>query len=341
MFTVITLALFLATPDAAVRAQAQQPVDDVAQWISAHPRVMQIWDQAFRYPRENLTPSTRRCIDNSRAEAVFSNSSEIFNCAKIGAREVGAQRKVADDAAVARLTAITLKSDGDAAKAQWISAHPLVMRRLDLIASVMRRLAEIDTLGRTTGFSRDLLTPSARRCIDNSDGDATKGEVLFDCAKIGEREVFLQRLVAGCTRDGCWPVGTLPSPAEVAEARAKWMGAVFGAEVVFVEDSRDEAKAEIAKQKKYSRYGGVISKTELYASQQEIRAADEKIDGIKALAEAAHVKVLRRTHKQTLEAHACIVEHGDDINEVIRAAHSFAVKGQDCLWILILYVLPE
>ena len=306
------------TTNAPVRAQAQQPVDDVAQWISAHPRVMMtLGNPALGIKREFLTPSARRCIDNLGGEAAPNNSiPDIDRCARMGAAEIHTRQEAEVAAAVARLTAATLKSDGDAPKAQWASDHPRIMRVWD-----------------QQRYRREFLTPSARRCIDESGGESGLHDMnaLILCAKRGTREVLSQRIAE---RQHEYERG-------LVEATVKWMGAVFGAEVVFAEDSREEAKAEIAKQKKYSRYGGVISKTEMYASQQKIRASDEEIDRMKGLAEEAQIKILGRTDEQTREASACILEHASHVDETLRAVHSFAVEGQDCLWMLILHLELE
>jgi hypothetical protein len=234
----------------------------------------------------------------------------------MGAAEIHTRQEAEVAAAVARLTAATLKSDGDAPKAQWASAHPRIMRVWD-----------------QQRYRREFLTPSARRCIDESGGESGLHDMnaLILCAKRGTREVLSQRIAE---RQHEYERG-------LVEATVKWMGAVFGAEVVFAEDSREEAKAEIAKQKKYSRYGGVISKTEMYASQQKIRASDEEIDRMKGLAEEAQIKILGRTDEQTREASACILEHASHVDETLRAVHSFAVEGQDCLWMLILHLELE
>lgn len=92
----------------------------------------------------------------------------------------------------------------------------------------------------------------------------------------------------------------------------KWLGAVLGYQAAVAEDNREEAKAEIAKQKKYSRYGGVVDRFALYESQQKIRESDEEIERLRGLAKDNEVKLLGRNHKALRRAEECIVKELDD-----------------------------
>jgi hypothetical protein len=70
----------------------------------------------------------------------------------------------------------------------------------------------------------------------------------------------------------------------------KAMGLVFGAIFCRLKNARTAALAEIAKQKKYSRYGGVQNNVVLLQLQNAIRWADEK--------EAEERKTLRQEYKR-------------------------------------------
>jgi hypothetical protein len=78
--------------------------------------------------------------------------------------------------------------------------------------------------------------------------------------------------------------------AERDDSRSKdpaWMRPVISAKLCESAAIRARAREEIAKEREYSREGGVTSKTALYAAQQEIREADEAeaslLDALKAL----------------------------------------------------------
>ena len=105
-------------------------------------------------------------------------------------------------------------------------------------------------------------------------------------------------------------------------AALKWMGAVLGYRVAIAEDSRREALAEIAKEKKYAKYGGVFDKAAVYESQQQIRTADEEIARLKQFAKKNQAKVLGRNHPQMLRAEECLTEGMDN---------------DDCEWVRVIY----
>lgn len=135
------------------------------------------------------------------------------------------------------------------------------------------------------------------------------------------------------------------------EAIQKWLGALLGYRTALAEDKRDDAKVEIAKQKKYSRIGGVINKSAVYEAQQKIRSADEIIESQRETAKENRVKVLGRNDPKIDQVQGCINANYDqnlsagitvqDIDEVVQRARSFEVEGQDCLWILLLLRATE
>lgn len=62
---------------------------------------------------------------------------------------------------------------------------------------------------------------------------------------------------------------------DAIRANRKQMAAVFGAIFCSLKNYRAGAIAEIAKEKKYARYGGMVDKRKLYQLQQHIRRVDE------------------------------------------------------------------
>jgi hypothetical protein len=103
------------------------------------------------------------------------------------------------------------------------------------------------------------------------------------------------------------------------EAIKKWLGAVLGYRVALAEDSREDAKKEIAKQKKYSRYGGVVNKVVMYESQQKIRVADEEIERLRQMAKEYGVQVAGRKQKALSFAEDCVQDNkleGEDCQDV-------------------------
>jgi hypothetical protein len=60
--------------------------------------------------------------------------------------------------------------------------------------------------------------------------------------------------------------------------------------------ARDAAMAAIAKEKKYSRIGGVVNLSRLSQLQDDVRAADEKIDQARAGLRQAHAKPFPCSH---------------------------------------------
>lgn len=130
------------------------------------------------------------------------------------------------------------------------------------------------------------------------------------------------------------------------EAIKSWMGAVLGYRVALAEDRRAHAKTEIAKEKKYSRVGGVLNKSAIYEAQRELRAADETIERAEAKAKESRVKVSKTTDPKVSRVQECIDANHDpqtsstvtvqDVDEAVRSAQSFEVDGNDCLWILLL-----
>ena len=182
-----------------------------------------------------------------------------------------------------------------------------------------------------------------RTCIDGFGRSLTSSH-LIECQ---QREVFerqrhrAERLAASGQgiRD------------HQSEAIKKWLGALLAYRVALAEDKRDAAKEEIAKEKKYSRVGGVVNKTAIYESQQQIRAADEIIETQQQAARTNQVKVLARNDPKVDRVQECIDSHYDpqlssgvtqqDIDDVVAASTSFEVEGQDCLWILLLLRATE
>jgi hypothetical protein len=130
------------------------------------------------------------------------------------------------------------------------------------------------------------------------------------------------------------------------EAIKKWMGAVLGYRVALAEDRRAEAKTEIAKEKKYSRIGGVVNKSAIYEAQQKIRWADEDIEERRQTARDEGVKILGRNDKRVSAVEECLDASYDhergssitetDIGRMAKGTNSFVVEGQDCLWIVLL-----
>jgi hypothetical protein len=130
------------------------------------------------------------------------------------------------------------------------------------------------------------------------------------------------------------------------EAIKKWMGAVLGYRVALAENRREEAKTEIAKEKKYSRVGGVVNKSAIYEAQQKIRWADEDIEERRQTARDEGVKILGRNDKRVSAVEECLDASYDhersssitktDIDRIIGSAGWFTVEGQDCLWIILL-----
>jgi len=130
------------------------------------------------------------------------------------------------------------------------------------------------------------------------------------------------------------------------EAIKSWMGAVLGYRAALAEDRRARAKTEIAKEKKYSRIGGVLNKSAIYEAQRELRAADETIERAEAKAKENGVKVSKPDDPKISRVQECIEANHDpqtsstvtvqDVDEAVRNARSFEVDGNDCLWILLL-----
>jgi hypothetical protein len=127
------------------------------------------------------------------------------------------------------------------------------------------------------------------------------------------------------------------------EAVKRWLGAVIGYCVAVLEDRRSDAVTEIAKQKKYAKVGGVLNKGAISEQQDRIRVADEAIEENKSYAKGNGVKVLPRTDKRVAAVEDCLEASYDhslynainqsDIERMINGASSFALDGQDCLWI--------
>jgi hypothetical protein len=211
----------------------------------------------------------------------------------------------------------------------------------------------------TLGLSRDFLTPDARRCIDSANdlyGKSIEGETGHTC-NVVEKTIAFGRTVDSIGVRRCAQVGEEEVQANRMERRQrdleehlpraieKWLGAVLGYRLAFVENSREEATAWIAKQKKSPRYAGVMSKLVIRKFQQQIRSADEAIEYLKRRAKANQVKILARSDERLRYIHACVDSSYDhelsdtvtesDINAIVGSTTSFAVEGQDCLWILI------
>jgi len=135
------------------------------------------------------------------------------------------------------------------------------------------------------------------------------------------------------------------------EAIQKWLGALLGYRTALAEDKRDDAKVEIAKEKKYSRIVGVLNKSAVYEAQQRIRSADEIIERQRETAKENKVKVIGRNDPKIDQVQECINASYDpklsagiterDIDEVVQRARSFELEGQDCLWILLLLRATE
>ena len=204
----------------------------------------------------------------------------------------------------------------------WVRAHQGVVRVWDKM-----------------GFSRELLTRNARRCIDQTAVTPTgpiDGGALRRC-EAAEAEAVGKQRAAKRQRDY---EETRP------EAIKRWLGAVLGYRVATMEDRREDARAEITKQRKYARVGGVLNKSAVYEQQERIRGADEAIEWDRQYAKENGVKVLGRTDKRVARVGECLdSSYGQtlsdsiaeaDIGRIFNGASSFAVEGQDCLWIVLL-----
>ena len=189
------------------------------------------------------------------------------------------------------------------------------------------------------GYSREILTRNTRRCIDET-GVVRKGtidgEALRRCY-VAEAEIVGKRKAAERQRT---------YEENRPEAIKKWLGAVLGYRVGTMADRRDEARAEIAKQKKYARVGGVLNKSAIYEQQERIRGADEAIEWDQQYAKENGVKILGRNDKRVATVEECLDASYDhelngsiteaDIGRIVRGANSYVVEGQDCLWIALL-----
>jgi len=194
------------------------------------------------------------------------------------------------------------------------------------------------------GYPERCLTTTARTCIDSTvrkangliDGEALRKCINLGCREESERKTTERRRAI---------------QEHQPEAIKKWLGALLGYRVALAQDKREAAKAEIAKEKKYSRVGGVVNKVAIHEAQQEIRSADEIIETQQASAKTNQVKVLRRDDPKVDRVQECMDANHDpkrsaeitvqDIDDVVQAATSFEVEGQDCLWILLLLRATE
>ena len=225
---------------------------------------------------------------------------------------------------------------------EWIRAHP-------------KEMAIWDNYSPRSG-----LTPEARRCIDSSvrslaaysayDPSAWRQGVTACAVYFGnadekwkaerrrqhelarqkaERESAEERRIALDAEEKEREERQRDYEKHLPEGMKKWLGAVLGYRVALAEDSREEAKAEITKERKYSRYGGVFDKSAIYESQQQIREADETIERERQRAKDNHVKVLGRNDERIRRVEECLRSSYVSVP----APATFVVEGQDCLWI--------
>jgi hypothetical protein len=238
-------------------------------------------------------------------------------------------------------------SPGDDGMAEWVRSYPQAM-----------------AIFRAKNFPPQRFTRDFRECV----GEPLRThphlveEIVVQCAwteeirQAGERD-RKRAAIAAQRREEKRQVEGQEAKARQAERQRdanahheeaidKWLGAVFGYRVAIAEDARAEAKEEIAKQKKYSRLGGVVNKVVMYDAQQQIRASDEIIEEQRQRAKDNRVKLLGREDTRVRRVEECIESNydhrlgsritGQDIGAVVGAATSFVVEGQDCLWILLL-----
>jgi hypothetical protein len=193
---------------------------------------------------------------------------------------------------------------------EWVQSHPKEVA----IWSALRLPAR--------------LLPFATDCMDRrytADDSSFPLKLVKGCSQYAEGADRADRAAGGHWDNSTNRLG-LGDWEGRPEAIKKWLGSVLGYRAALAEDSREEARTEIAKQKKYSRMGGVVDLEARNEAQQQIREADEELAQLKEIAKANTVKVVPRADKRISQVEACIGKaDGDD---------------PDCFRILLLHLDP-
>lgn len=228
--------------------------------------------------------------------------------------------------------------DGEVAR--WVRAQP------DLVA-----------VWDALGFARELLTLETRRCLDSADdlfgapsdaeighkanepylvsGRIIDGASLRRCAQIGEEEIRTNRMEKR-QRD---------LEGHLSDGTQRWLGAVLGYRMILAENANDKARTEIATHRRNVRNNGPRERASIRRFRQQIQMENGVIARLTQRAKDNQVDILDRKDARIRRVQDCVDAAYDhdlrdsitesDINAVVSAAPSFAVEGQDCLWILI------
>lgn len=138
------------------------------------------------------------------------------------------------------------------------------MRTFTIIAVSLISFTAIAEQPKARESGNELLIPDLEDPDEIAEKKRITDEAIREKAKAAEEKAVQDRLVA-----------TKKNP--------KKMRVIFGATFCRLNNFRNDAITEIAKEKKYSRYGGIINKAVLRTLQQRIRHADEAMDQIKKM----------------------------------------------------------
>lgn len=109
----------------------------------------------------------------------------------------------------------------------------------------------------------------------------------------------------------------------------KFMRVVYSASICRLQEERREALADIAREKKYARIGGVIDKRAIYDSQMVIRGTDEVLLDVRAEMRSMRIGPLGCGDKRVRALVPCLATsvrnpmgECSDVNDYVEAAPS-------------------